>query len=86
MGGCCRYLLSPMIALPWACLPASSSHHVPAGPLIPFLRPLPAPSPNTDVLDGCKIGDKVPVEVLRGGRQKKTLIVHLAERQLEPSE
>lgn len=39
-----------------------------------------------DVLDGCKIGDKVPVEVLRGGRQKKTLIVHLAERQLEPSE
>lgn len=85
MGGCCRYLLSPNDCFALG-LPASSSHHVPAGPLIPFLRPLPAPSPNTDVLDGCKIGDKVPVEVLRGGRQKKTLIVHLAERQLEPSE
>jgi S1-C subfamily serine protease len=33
-----------------------------------------------EVLDSCKVGDKVTVEVLRRGTQKKTLTVLLGER------
>lgn len=32
------------------------------------------------VLDDCKVGDKVTVDVLRGGNKKRTLTVQLAER------
>lgn len=42
----------------------------------------PAIPPNqADTLDGCKEGDAIQVEVLRGGTQRKVLTVHLAERQ-----
>lgn len=33
-----------------------------------------------DILDGCKVGDKVTVDVLRHGDQRKTLTVKLGER------
>ena len=48
----------------------------------------PAPSPPRlpDILDDCKVGDSVKVEVLRGGTQRKTLTVVLAERQPEVTE
>ncbi|KAL4433043.1 hypothetical protein ABPG77_006470 [Micractinium sp. CCAP 211/92] len=39
-----------------------------------------------DTLDGCKVGETVQVEVLRGGRQRKTLTLQLAERQPEVTE
>ncbi|GAB4823866.1 hypothetical protein N2152v2_010912 [Parachlorella kessleri] len=39
-----------------------------------------------DILDGCKVGETVEVEVLRGGKTKKTLSVTLAERAPDVSE
>lgn len=39
-----------------------------------------------DILDGCKVGDTVKVEVLRGGSRRETLSVQLAERQPEVTE
>lgn len=40
----------------------------------------------TDILDGCKVGETVKVEVLRRGGQRKVLSVQLAERQPETTE
>ena len=45
-----------------------------------------APPPAADILDGCKVGDTVKVEVLRRGGQRKVLNVQLAERQPENTE
>lgn len=39
-----------------------------------------------DILDGCKVGEAVQVEVLRGGKKRMTLTVQLAERQPEMTE
>lgn len=39
-----------------------------------------------DILDGCKVGEAVQIDVLRKGREKKVLTVILGERQPEPSE
>ena len=76
-----------------ACLPSRQPGPASSSPsLFPTARPLtplgvpPCSLLPTDILDGCKVGETVAVEVLRGGRQKKTLMVQLAERQLEPSE
>ncbi len=46
----------------------------------------PIPRLAADTLDGCKVGETVQVEVLRGGRQRKTLTLQLAERQPEVTE
>jgi S1-C subfamily serine protease len=39
-----------------------------------------------DVLDSCRVGEKVQVEVLRKGEEKRTLNVALGERAPEPSD
>ena len=48
--------------------------------------PLPLVPLSPDILDGCKVGETVKVEVLRRGTQRKTLTVTLSERQPEPTE
>lgn len=59
--------------------------------LSPGLISLPQPelhlsAPPSDILDGCKVGETVQVEVLRRGGQRKVLSVQLAERQPEMTE
>ncbi|KAI7844815.1 hypothetical protein COHA_001694 [Chlorella ohadii] len=49
-------------------------------------RPVKKEADLFDILDGCKVGDTVNVEVLRRGGQRKVLSVQLAERQPETTE
>lgn len=79
------------------CLVARREQHTPCFACCCAWRPRPCSSPPilfrspsrpaaTDILDGCKVGDTVQVEVLRRGGQRKVLSVQLAERQPENTE
>ncbi len=84
-----HFILFPLSAcsLPLPSPPSSSQSS--GAPFPSFSHPPcylpPCPSP-TDILDGCKVGDTVNVEVLRRGGQRKVLSVQLAERQPETTE